>query len=114
MGENSETSADTPDDEHVIKGASDEPDADTSTDTNDITASDAGGDTNTDTDTDTDIDSNIHTHNEADFHPSDSSTGIGEDASPVVDDHSDQQKHTESSTPDTDTNSDTSQISSTD
>jgi hypothetical protein len=49
MGENSETSADTPDDEHVIKGASDEPDADTSTDTNDITASDAGGDTNTDT-----------------------------------------------------------------
>ena len=96
MGENSETSADAPDDGDEIKDASNESDASTLTDANDTTASDA----DVDTKTPDDIDS----------HPSDSSTEINEDESYSVSNPNTQQEHTSGLSPTTDTSLDTSQI----
>ena len=76
MGENSETSADTPDDEDVRKTTPDNSDANTSTDPDDTTASDA------------------EVTNQIDSHPSDSSDEITEDELSAVSDPEKQQEGT--------------------
>ena len=76
MGENSETSADTPDDEDVRKTTPDNSDANTSTDPDDTAASDA------------------EVTNQIDSHPSDSSDEITEDELSAVSDPEKQQEGT--------------------